>query len=70
MSEASLMGVRMALGQEPGHIRNMVLREGLRLIAIGTLTGGAQAGLTKHAGACVSAHRYGNRGWDVKKPSL
>jgi len=35
------IGIRMALGQEPRQIRNLVLREGLRLIATGTLIGSA-----------------------------
>jgi predicted permease len=37
------IGIRMALGQEPRQIRNLVLREGIVLIAIGALIGSAAA---------------------------
>jgi putative ABC transport system permease protein len=37
------IGIRMALGQAPGRIRNLVLGEGLRLIAISTAIGAALA---------------------------
>ena len=48
------IGIRMALGQEPRQIRNLVLREGLRLIVIGTLIGStASLVLTKSAAALL-----------------
>ena len=37
------IGIRMALGQDPARIRNLVLVEGLRLIAISTAIGAAMA---------------------------
>jgi putative ABC transport system permease protein len=37
------IGIRMALGQEPGRIRNLVLVEGLRLIALSTAIGAGMA---------------------------
>ena len=33
------IGIRMALGQEPRKIRNLVLLEGLRMIAVSTAVG-------------------------------
>jgi putative ABC transport system permease protein len=37
------IGIRMALGEQPRHIRNHVLKEGARLIAISTAVGAAAA---------------------------
>jgi putative ABC transport system permease protein len=37
------IGIRRALGQQPARIRNLVLAEGLRLIAISTAIGAAMA---------------------------
>jgi predicted permease len=55
------IGIRMALGQEPGQIRNLVLREGVRLIAIGTLIGIAAAFvLAKSAAALLFQVRPGD----------
>ena len=51
----------MALGQKPGQIRNLVLREGLRLIAIGTAIGTAAAFvLTTSAAALLYEVRPGD----------
>jgi ABC-type antimicrobial peptide transport system permease subunit len=36
---AKEIGIRIALGQEPAHVRNLVLVQGLRLIAISTAIG-------------------------------
>ena len=55
------IGIRMALGQEPGRIRNLVLVEGLRLIAISTAIGGAMAFVLTQS---VSALLYGVRPTD------
>ena len=55
------IGIRMALGQEPGQIRNLVLREAVRLIAVGTLIGIAAASvLTRGAAALL----FQVRPWD------
>jgi len=37
------MGIRMALGASPGVIRALVLRQGVRLVALGLLIGGPLA---------------------------
>ena len=55
------IGIRMALGQEPGRIRNLVLVEGLRLIAISTAIGAAMAFVLTQS---VSALLYGVRPTD------
>jgi ABC-type antimicrobial peptide transport system permease subunit len=55
------IGIRMALGQEPGRIRNLVLVEGLRLIAISTAIGTAMAVVLTQS---VSALLYGVRPTD------
>jgi len=47
------IGIRMALGQEPRQIRNLVLREGLRLIATGTLIGSAAGFVLAKSAAAV-----------------
>jgi putative ABC transport system permease protein len=46
-------GVRLALGAEPGTIRSMVLREGLRVSAIGVVIGVILAGALAYASASV-----------------
>jgi len=46
-------GVRLALGAEPGSIRTMVLREGLKLSAIGVVVGLGMAWLLALASASV-----------------
>jgi ABC-type antimicrobial peptide transport system permease subunit len=50
------IGIRMALGQAPGKIRNLVLIEGLRMIAISTAIGVAVAFVLTRT---VSALLYG-----------
>jgi ABC-type antimicrobial peptide transport system permease subunit len=55
------IGIRMALGQEPDQIRNLVMREAVRLITVGTLIGIAVASvLTKSAAALL----FQVRPWD------
>jgi putative ABC transport system permease protein len=51
----------MALGQEPGRIRNLVLGEGLRLIAISTAIGAALAFVLTQS---VSSLLYGVQATD------
>jgi putative ABC transport system permease protein len=55
------IGIRMALGQEPGRIRNLVLAEGLRLIAISTAIGAALAFVLTQS---VSSLLYGVQATD------
>jgi putative ABC transport system permease protein len=55
------IGIRMALGQEPGRIRNLVLGEGLRLIAISTAIGAALAFVLTQS---VSSLLYGVQATD------
>jgi len=43
------IGIRMALGEEPARIRNRVVREGMRLVAISLVLGLAGAFLLAHA---------------------
>lgn len=50
------IGIRMALGQEPGKIRNLVLIEGVRMIAISAAIGAAAAFVLTRT---VSALLYG-----------
>ena len=47
------IGIRMALGQEPGKIRNQVLLEGLRMVAISTCIGVVAALLLSRAIAAL-----------------
>ncbi len=55
------MGVRLALGAEPGNLRSLVLRQGLTLAIIGVVVGLVVAFL---AGGALASVLYGIRGGD------
>ena len=55
------MGIRMALGADRAHIRNLVVWQGMRLAMIGVLVGVAAAlGLTR----LLASFLYGVKSWD------
>jgi ABC-type antimicrobial peptide transport system permease subunit len=55
------LGVRLALGAEPGHLRSLVLRQGLFLAIIGVVVGLVLAVL---AGGALASVLYGIHGAD------
>jgi ABC-type antimicrobial peptide transport system permease subunit len=55
------IGIRMALGAQPGQVRGMILRESTWLAAVGIVVGvGAALGLTR----LVKSMLYGIQPWD------
>jgi ABC-type antimicrobial peptide transport system permease subunit len=55
------IGIRMALGASPEHVRKMVVMQGMRLAAIGVVIGVAAAlGLTRFMAGLI----YGVKTWD------
>jgi ABC-type antimicrobial peptide transport system permease subunit len=55
------IGIRMALGASPEHVRKMVVLQGMRLAAIGVVIGVAAAlGLTRFMAGLI----YGVKTWD------
>ena len=55
------IGIRLALGAEPGHVRKLLIFQGLRLASIGIAIGIAAAfGLTR----LLSASLFGVKSWD------
>ena len=59
------IGIRMALGQSPGKIRNLVLLEGLRMIAISTGVGLFAATVLSRAISSLLYRRQPRRSRDV-----
>jgi putative ABC transport system permease protein len=57
----SELGVRFALGATPGDVVRLVLGDGLRLVAVGTVTGALLGGL---AGRLMSRLLFGIRAFD------
>jgi ABC-type antimicrobial peptide transport system permease subunit len=56
------IGIRMALGAEAGHVRRMVIREGLTFALIGVAIGTLSAfGLAR----LISTFLFGVRPWDA-----
>ena len=58
----SELGLRFALGATPGQVVQLVLGDGLRLVAIGTVTGALLGGL---AGRLMSRLLFGIRVFDL-----
>jgi ABC-type antimicrobial peptide transport system permease subunit len=55
------IGIRLALGAEPGHVRKLLILQGLRLASIGVAIGVVAAfGLTR----LLSASLFGVESWD------
>ncbi|HTV03733.1 MAG TPA: FtsX-like permease family protein, partial [Acidobacteriaceae bacterium] len=55
------MGIRMALGADPSSVRNLVVRQGMRLTLIGVVAGlGAAFGLSRF----IASFLFGVRPWD------
>ncbi len=58
---AQEMGIRMALGADPSSVRNLVVRQGMRLTLIGVVVGlGAAFGLSRF----IASFLFGVRPWD------
>jgi predicted permease len=55
------IGIRMALGAEPGHVRGLVVREVAVMLVIGTVAGLAAAA---GAGMLIRSQLYGLKFWD------
>ncbi|MGA8073907.1 MAG: ABC transporter permease [Candidatus Acidiferrales bacterium] len=55
------IGIRMALGAQPGDVLRLVVREGLRLTLIGSLIGGAASIV---AARWIASDLYGVKAWD------
>jgi ABC-type antimicrobial peptide transport system permease subunit len=55
------LGIRMALGAETGHVRNMIVLQGVRLVLIGVAIGVVAAlGLTR----LIASFLFGVKTWD------
>jgi putative ABC transport system permease protein len=55
------IGIRMALGAQPGDVLRLVVREGLRLTLLGALIGGAASIV---AARWIASDLYGVKAWD------
>jgi putative ABC transport system permease protein len=55
------IGIRMALGAQPGDVLRLVVREGLRLTLLGALIGGAAS---VAAARWIASDLYGVKAWD------
>jgi predicted permease len=55
------IGIRMALGAEPGRIRGLVVREVILMLAIGSLAGMGAAAVT---GRLIESYLYQMKAWD------
>jgi putative ABC transport system permease protein len=55
------IGIRMALGAQPGDVLRLVVREGLRLMLLGSLIGGAAS---VAAARWIASDLYGVKAWD------